>query len=523
MSEGPSIGVVGMNYWGPNLARNFDRLEGCRVSWICDRDQDVLDRHRASYPRATLTTRYEDLLEDPSLDAVVIATPVPTHAPLARKALEADKDAFVEKPLALTARDANELAALADARGRVLMVDHLLVYHPAVQKLKDLVTDGTLGKVFYLYGNRQNLGIVRADENALWSLGPHDISVMLWLVGERPSEVAASGESYLQPGVEDVVFGRLRFPSGVIGHLHLSWLDPHKMRKMTIIGAERMVVFDDMETERKVTIYDKGPLPRTETYGEYIQVRSGDITIPRIPTTEPLRIVCERFVSALADRRPTPSDGWAGAAAHTFPNSGSSRIDLFLSNERLLHYGRAVVEWDMHTNTTHGVFTQIFEIRSSGVPSTAYPTTPTRYAALTTRNRVNEDTGERTMWPDVIVQTTWGVCNEYTQSVRPYKMKTNHDYHVRFEWDATTNMSSTVMTEEDGTEIVMNTDAASSIVPLGRGIHLLFGVTDEHGDWRGGMRPPWGWTFSNLVADLYPGGPHGAAALSCDGTQAPGC
>ena len=309
-----SIGVVGMNYWGPNLARNFDRLDGCRVSWICDRDEDVLDRHRSSYPLSRLTTRYEDLLEDAELDAVVIATPVPTHAALARQALEADKDAFVEKPLALTAADANQLAALADARKRVLMVDHLLVYHPAVQKVKELVTDGTLGRVYYLYGNRQNLGIVRADENALWSLGPHDISVMLWLVGERPSEVAASGESYLQPGVEDVVFGRLRFPSGVIGHLHLSWLDPHKMRKMTVIGSERMVVFDDMETERKVTVYDKGPLPRTETYGEYIQVRSGDITIPRVPATEPLRIVCERFARAVADRAPTPSDGWAGAA-----------------------------------------------------------------------------------------------------------------------------------------------------------------------------------------------------------------
>ena len=193
------------------------------------------------------------------------------------------------------------------------MVDHLLVYHPAVQTLKDLVDAGDLGQVFYLYGNRQNLGIVRADENALWSLGPHDISVMLWLVGERPSEVSASGESYLQPGVEDVVFGRIRFPSGIIGHLHLSWLDPHKMRKMTVIGSERMVVFDDMETERKVTIYDKGPIPRTETYGEYIQVRSGDIHIPKIPATEPLRIVCERFVHAVADRAPTPSDGRAGA------------------------------------------------------------------------------------------------------------------------------------------------------------------------------------------------------------------
>jgi predicted dehydrogenase len=308
-----SVGVVGMNYWGPNLARNFDRLEGCELRWVCDRDEEVLDRHRASYPQSRFSTRYEDLLEDPSLDAVIIATPVPTHAALTKLALEAGKDAFVEKPLALTGADARELAELADARGRVLMVDHLLVYHPAVQKLKELVDEGALGNVFYLYGNRQNLGIVRADENALWSLGPHDISVMLHLVGERPSEVSATGESYLQPGVEDVVFGRIRFPSGIIGHLHLSWLDPHKMRKMTVIGSERMVVFDDMETERKVTIYDKGPIPRTETYGEYIQVRSGDIHIPKIPAKEPLRIVCERFAAAVADRAPTPSDGWAGS------------------------------------------------------------------------------------------------------------------------------------------------------------------------------------------------------------------
>ncbi len=309
-----SIGVVGMNYWGPNLARNFDRLEGCRLAWVCDRDPAVLDRHRPAYPTSSFTTELGDLLGDADLDAVVIATPVPTHAPLARQVLEAGKDVFVEKPLALTGRDANDLAALAEASGRVLMVDHLLVYHPAVQKLKDLVEDGTLGRVFYLYGNRQNLGIVRADENALWSLGPHDISVMLHLVGERPSEVSATGESYLQPGVEDVVFGRIRFPSGIIGHLHLSWLDPHKMRKMTVIGSERMVVFDDMETERKVTVYDKGPIPRTETYGEYIQVRSGDIHIPKIPAAEPLRIVCERFVRAVVDRGPTPSDGAAGAA-----------------------------------------------------------------------------------------------------------------------------------------------------------------------------------------------------------------
>ena len=309
-----SIGVVGLNYWGPNLARNFARLPGCRLAWCCDLDEDLLDRQREAFPETRFTTRYEDLLEDPDLDAVAIATSVPTHAPLARLALEAGKDTFVEKPLAVSASDANELAALADARERVLMVDHLLVYHPGLQKVKALIDEGTLGGVFYLYGNRQNLGIVRPDENALWSLGPHDISVMLWLVGERPVEVSASGESYLQPGVEDVVFGRIRFPSGVLGHLHLSWLDPHKMRKMTVIGSEKMVVFDDMETERKVTIYDKGPVPRTQEYGEYIQVRSGDIHIPKIPATEPLRLVCQEFVSAVAERRPPLADGWAGAA-----------------------------------------------------------------------------------------------------------------------------------------------------------------------------------------------------------------
>ncbi|HMM48377.1 MAG TPA: Gfo/Idh/MocA family oxidoreductase [Miltoncostaeaceae bacterium] len=308
-----NVGVVGMNYWGPNLARNFDRLAEANLSWICDLDQAVLDRHREAYPTARFTTDLDQLLNDPDLDAVIVATPVPTHAPLARRVLEAGKDCFVEKPLALTAADANDLVRIADAGDRVLMVDHLLVYHPAVQTMRSLIDDGTLGQVFYLYGNRLNLGIVRQEENALWSLGPHDISVMLHLVGESPSEVSATGECYLQPGVEDVVFGRITFPSGIIGHLHLSWLDPHKMRKMTVIGAEKMVVFDDMETDRKVTVYDKGPVPRTETYGEYIQVRSGDIHIPRIPATEPLRLVCERFVQAVRDRQPTPSDGPAGA------------------------------------------------------------------------------------------------------------------------------------------------------------------------------------------------------------------
>ncbi len=307
------VGVVGMNYWGPNLARNFARLNDCELAWCCDLDEELLERHRGAHPTTAFTQRFEDLLADDALDAIVIATSVPTHAALARASLEAGKHTFVEKPLALTGDDARGLAALADERDRVLMVDHLLVYHPAVQAMKNLISDGALGDVFYLYGNRLNLGIVRPDENALWSLGPHDISVMLWLVGEEPLEVSATGESYLQPGVEDVVFGRIRFPSGVSGHLHLSWLDPHKMRRMTVIGSEKMVVFDDMETERKITVYDKGPIPHTETYGEYIQVRSGDIHIPKIEGTEPLRIVCQEFVDAVREGRRPAADGHAGA------------------------------------------------------------------------------------------------------------------------------------------------------------------------------------------------------------------
>jgi predicted dehydrogenase len=289
------LGLVGLGYWGPNLARNFDGLPGAELGWLCDRDGERLARFGARYPTARTTTRYKDLLQDPSLAAVVIATPVVTHGELARAALLAGKHVLVEKPLALSTEEAEELVALAEERGLVLMPGHLLLYHPGVVKLKELSDSGELGRLLYVYGNRQNLGQIRKDENALWSLGAHDLSAILHLVGEEPAEHWARGESFLNTGIEDVVFCYLRFPSGLVAHMHLSWLDPHKMRRLTVVGDRKMAVFDDMELDRKITVYDKGTEQPTDTYGEW-RTRTGDISIPRVPNDEPLRLECEHFL-----------------------------------------------------------------------------------------------------------------------------------------------------------------------------------------------------------------------------------
>jgi predicted dehydrogenase len=288
------VGQVGLGPWGSNLARNFNEL--ARLKWLCDADEARLEALSARFPGTTYTSRYEDLLEDPDVAAIVIATPVPTHAELAKLALHAKKHVFVEKPMGLTAADAEELVELAGESGRVLMPGHLLLYHPGVVKLKELVDAGELGDVLYVYGNRQNLGTIRRDESALWSLGVHDLSVILHLLGEDPAEAWARGESFLKPGVEDVVFCYLRFPSGKIAHMHLSWLDPHKMRRMTVVGRRRMAVFDDMELDRKVTVYDSAAEQPLGTYGEW-RTRTGDIHSFRIANDEPLRLECAHFLA----------------------------------------------------------------------------------------------------------------------------------------------------------------------------------------------------------------------------------
>ncbi|MFN8131821.1 MAG: Gfo/Idh/MocA family oxidoreductase [Solirubrobacteraceae bacterium] len=311
MSGPVRIGVVGLGYWGPNLARNFAALPGSELAWCCDGDPAARDRFAAAFRGTQFTADLDDLLADERLDAVALATPVPTHAALAERVLAAGKHCFVEKPLAQTVADAERTVAAAAAAGRILMVGHLLEYHPGLRKLKELADAGELGDIHYIYGNRLNLGKLRAEENALWSLGAHDVSVLLALAGEEPFEVQARGESYMRPGVEDVVFCFLRFPSGLAAHLHLSWLDPHKERRFTVVGSRRMATFDDMALEGKLTVYDKGFDEDASSYGEYI-TRSGDIWSPQIPNAEPLRLECEHFVACVRGGLAPRSDGQSG-------------------------------------------------------------------------------------------------------------------------------------------------------------------------------------------------------------------
>jgi predicted dehydrogenase len=306
-----SVGVVGLGYWGPNLARNLAAIPGCEVSWLCDASEEARAKLERSFPGARSTDVIGDLLDDAQLDAVVLATPVPTHAELSVAVAESGKHCFVEKPLATTAADAQRAVAAAESAQRTLMVGHLLEYHPAVARLKELIDGDELGELYYIYGNRLNLGKLRADENALWSLGAHDVSVALHLIGEEPEECLAHGASYVREGVQDVVFCYLRFPSGIVAHLHLSWLDPHKERRLTVVGARRMATFDDMQIEGKLTIYDKGFDEDTRSWGEYI-ARSGDTFSPRIPNVEPLRIECEHFIHCVRTGETPCSDGHSG-------------------------------------------------------------------------------------------------------------------------------------------------------------------------------------------------------------------
>jgi predicted dehydrogenase len=290
------LGVIGAGAWGRNHVRTVAGLADAELTAICDTRDTVRQTMARLYPAALVTADVAALLGN--VDAVVIASPAKTHAEFAGRAIAAGKPCLVEKPFALRVADAEAVAQAAAQRGVPVLVGHLLVFHPAVEALRTLVAGGELGRVLYMYGLRVNLGQVRADENALWSFGPHDVSVALHLLGEAPTRVTAQGSCYLQAGVEDVVFLHMEFAGGTVAHVQLSWLDPHKERKLTVVGDRKMVVFDDMEPREKLRIYDKGVTrpPEYASWGESLAIREGDIFIPKIPNLEPLAAELGHFV-----------------------------------------------------------------------------------------------------------------------------------------------------------------------------------------------------------------------------------
>jgi predicted dehydrogenase len=263
---------------------------------ICDMNPATREKLAKQYPSTLVTDSVDEVLR--RVDAVIIATPAKTHADLGLRAVEAGIPTLVEKPFALTVKDAERLAELAERRSVPLLVGHLLEYHPVVERLKAMIDDHSLGDIYYIYAQRVNLGQVRPDENALWSFGPHDVSVALFLLGEAPATVSAQGHSYLQQGIEDIVFLTMTFRSGIMAHVQMSWLDPHKERRLTVVGSRQMAVFDDMASREKLRIYDKGVdrPPEYRSYGESLSIREGDIFIPRVPNTEPLSAQLQHFI-----------------------------------------------------------------------------------------------------------------------------------------------------------------------------------------------------------------------------------
>ena len=308
------IAVVGVGGWGKNLARNFAEIPQAFLKYVCDLDEKKRLDFAARFPSVTPVADLDIVLKDPDVRGVVIATTGPGHFPLAKQALEAGKDVFVEKPLVLKSADARELIRIAEQRGQLLMVGHLLEYHPVVNRLKDMVARDELGKLHYVYAQRLNLGTVRGDENAMWNFAPHDISSILYVLGREPTDVSARGQCYLQKGIEDVVFLTLNFGDEMLAHIHVSWLDPHKIRRLTFVGNRKMAVFDDLEPTEKLKVYDKGVQVNQDygSFAEYVSLRFGDITMPYIKMSEPLRLECLHFLECIRERRTPVSDGYDG-------------------------------------------------------------------------------------------------------------------------------------------------------------------------------------------------------------------
>lgn len=313
-AAGIPLGVVGLGGWGRKLVRNFYFNPDAELAWLCDLDGNKSEALQKQYPARRITDNFSDLERDDKLKAVAIATTGASHFPLCKAALLAGKDVYVEKPFVLSVAHAEELIRIADDNGRILMVGHLLEYHPVVEKLKELVSQGELGDVRYIYSQRLNLCAARAGENVVWDFAPHDVSVILHLLGQTPTDVSARGQCYVRGGTHDVAFLTLTFDGKAMGQVHVSWLEPNKIRKLTVVGSKKMAVFDDVESSEKLKIYDNGVDvdPYASGYAGYAGVRFGNITAPYVDAVEPLQIECEHFLSCVRERRQPLSDGRDG-------------------------------------------------------------------------------------------------------------------------------------------------------------------------------------------------------------------
>lgn len=327
----PDIGlaIVGAGGWGKNHVRVYAGMPGVSLKYVCDKSEKIREGVSRAYPNVQAVDDISHALNDSSVQGIVIATDARSHHPLALAALKAGKDVFVEKPLTLSAETSAELCDLADRENRILMVGHLLLYHTAVETLRGIIDSGELGDVLYLYAERLNLGVVRRDENAWWSLAPHDVSLAHYLLGADATAVSASGGVFLQreAGIADVVFATLEMPGGRLAHVHVSWLDPHKTRRLTVVGSKKMAVFDDGSADQKLTLFDKGVEPPPSlTYAEGVRVRTGDIRIPALRMNEPLGRECEAFISAIRTRKAPVATGRSGLAVVKVLEAGAKSL-----------------------------------------------------------------------------------------------------------------------------------------------------------------------------------------------------
>lgn len=310
-----NVGVIGCGYWGPNLIRNFDQLTRTSVLRVADLDTKRLDHMKILYPETDTTTDYTDIINDPEIDIVAVATPVHTHFRFASEALSAGKHLFVEKPMTSSIKESEKLISLAEENSRKLMVGHTFLYSAAVRKMKEILDSGELGEIYYINSQRLNLGLFQQDINVIWDLAPHDISIINYLLDMEPTQVSAVGASHINPAIEDVAILNLWYKNNVVAFIQCSWLDPDKVRKMTVVGSKKMMVYDDVQPTEKIRIYDKAVEVPThyDTYAEFhYSYKYGDILIPKIDGGEPLRTELAHFVDCIENDTVPVSDGYNG-------------------------------------------------------------------------------------------------------------------------------------------------------------------------------------------------------------------